>query len=115
MSLSDLLRQLYGDPCPPMQRLSEESAAAHWERFYRDQRVEAALNYHDSIRRQWWRNGYLRSWWAGVDGLDRSKPRPHWKRPGLGLRCMASDKTARQNGYLEDLFNVYAKPASGIE
>jgi len=23
---------------------------------------------------------------VGVDGLDSKTPRPHWKRPGLGLR-----------------------------
>jgi hypothetical protein len=31
------------------------------------------------VRRHW--RAFL-----GVDGLDSKLPRPHWKRPGLGLR-----------------------------
>jgi len=28
------------------------------------------------------------NWFANVDGLDSKMPRPHWKRPGLGMRSV---------------------------
>lgn len=53
-------------------------------------------------------------WHLGVDGLDLSKPRPHWKRPGLGLR--SNHLYVRTSiVYISKKDTNHAKPASGIE
>ena len=76
-------------------QLSEEEAARHFDAEYRDYKVRAALAAHDAIRHAWWHTGYA-AWWAGVDGMDRGKPRPHWKRPGLGLTSFGASINVRR-------------------
>jgi len=51
---------------------------------YRWRQIETTMNAemierHKAARR-------CQMWFANVDGLDLEKPRPPWKRPGLGLR-----------------------------